>query len=397
MNLVDLIITVSVLFAIGQGWRLGILRGIFGLAGLGVGAWIALQSAPIALDSFAMSTLWRVTSTMGIVAMSALLGESLGFRVGDGIHRTFMWKPIKILDSILGSAFRVASLLAIIWLLTSVLAPLPNQGVIHQIRTSHIVSAIDEYAPDAADRATATLRSAMRTSGFPVVFADVTPKATQSVAAADPALLLDTRINADYAAVYKVEADSVECGERMSGSGVVYARNRIMTNAHVVAGAENITVWSMADETPLRATPVYIDPKLDIAVLAFDGRSVTPVEFGEDASVGTQGVVPGFTGANPLSPDVARVADVLIARGHDIYGVDRVDREIFVLRAAVAEGDSGAPLLGADGRMLGLVFAADKQTKNIGYALTLPAIGHAAEAGRRLSARVATGACIPIA
>ncbi|MHB0928689.1 MAG: MarP family serine protease [Candidatus Nanopelagicales bacterium] len=394
MNLVDVILGVSILVAVNHGWRLGIIRGVFGFAGMLAGGWIALQTVPLAIDAFTLSTAWRIASGVGLVAAAAVAGEIVGNAVGSAIRRTIRWSPVQFLDSLLGSAFRLTSLTVIVWLLTSAMAVLPDRGVVHLVRTSGIIRIIDEYAPDAAGRATAALRRAMRSSSFPEVFAGITPQPQQSIEPPDPRILSAAPVRATYGLVFKVEADAELCSERMSGTGFVYAPNRIITNAHVVAGATRVTVTANNSSTPYPAEVVFFDPRLDVAVLDVPALHGGELSFGGPGRTGETAAIPGYTGGDPLSPDPARIADVILARGHDIYGGSRVDREIFVLRAHVAAGDSGAPVVAADGSVLGMVFAAATDQKDVGYALTADAIAKAADQGRSNSTPVTDGHCI---
>ena len=91
----------------------------------------------------------------------------------------------------------------------------------------------------------------------------------------------------------------------------------------------------------------------------------------------------------------SRIRDVILARGHDIYGEATVEREVIVMRARVAPGDSGAPLVGSDGRVLGLVFAASADGSETGYALTSRAVAGAAETGRMSTREASVGQCLP--
>lgn len=393
MNLIDLLLAVSVFVAVSHGWRLGVIRGVFGLLGLVGGGWIALQVIPIVVDSFSLGATWRIIGGLGFVVAVSALGESAGFAVGGAIRKAIGWTPVRVVDSALGSAFRLSSWLVIVWLLTSVFALMPDRGVVHQVRTSEIVSLLDGYAPAAADKATAALRRVMQKAEFPQVFAGLTPEPRNSVAAASSTVLDDTDVQDAYKSVFHIEATADACDERMTGTGFLIAQNRIMTNAHVVAGADQVIVYSVARPDRYQASIVYFDSNLDVAVLAIDDAREPALAFADEAEVGTEAVVPGFTNDGPLSPDVARVSDVLIAGGHDIYGEKRVDREIYVLRSKVAAGDSGAPLVGLDGRVLGVVFAQGTDTKETGYALTAAAVKHAVSAGIRANQAVPAGRC----
>lgn len=393
MNLIDILLGVSVIFAISRGWRIGIIRGLFGFAGLIAGGWFALQTIPIAIDAFSLSMGWRIIGGIGVVVGMAMVGQSLGFAIGGALRRALSWTPVRFIDSVLGSAFRLCSWAVIVWLLTSVMAFLPDRGIVHQARTSEIVALLDAYAPDVADRATAALRNVLRDSRFPQVFANLTPRPTNSVPAPDSAVLDDPEVRATYRSVFKVRSQADSCEQIVMGTGFVFARDRIMTNAHVVAGSSSVTVQAWDGSRTYRAKVVFFDPNLDIAVLAVKRLDAPALAFAGEAEIGTQAVVPGFTGGGALTPDAARVSDVMIARGHDIYGESRVDREIYVLRVHIAPGDSGAPLVDLDGGVRGVVFAAATDRDGTGYALTAQAVRTAARTGRTATTAVVTGAC----
>ncbi len=394
MNFIDVLLLISLLFAFSRGWHVGIIRGVCGFAGLLLGGWIALQTIPIALDAFSLSTGWRLIGGLGVVIGLALIGQTAGFAIGGAIRKVLSWSPIRLVDSVLGSVFRLCSWALIVWLISFVMAYLPDRGIVHEVRTSEIVTTLDSYAPEATDRATSALRKAFRDSRFPQVFARISPQPARSVPPADASIVDDPQVRASYASVFKVRAQADACEEVMTSTGFVYARDHIMTNAHAVAGANIVKVQAWNGGRNYRAEVVYFDASMDIAILAIPDLDAPVLAFAEEAELGTQAVIPGFTGGGALTPDAARISDVMIARGHDIYGEARVDREIYVLRAAIAAGDSGAPLVNLDGLALGVVFAAANDRDNTGYALTAQAVRAAARAGRLARTAVLTGSCV---
>lgn len=393
MNWVDLLLTISFIVALTNGWRVGIIRGVTGFIGLVLGAWLALQLIPIAIDTFKLGIGWRIFGGIAFLVTLAMVGQGLGFGVGSAIRSALSWSPIRLIDSFFGSAFRIVSWAIVVWLSASVLALLPDSTLTNQVRESQIVQQIDSVAPTYADKATAALRRVLRNTTFPQVFAGIAPQPTHSVPAADPTVVADPDVTSTLDSVVEVLAQAPSCEMQMSGTGFLYSDGRIMTNAHVVAGADQVSVRRDGQTKQYRAKVVLFDPRLDIAVLAVKGFSGKPLAFAPEAAVGTEAVIPGFTSGKPLSPDAARVSEVIVARGHDIYGEGRVDREIYVLRANVAPGDSGAPLVGLDGRALGVMFAAGTDLKDAGYALTANAVARAAADGKSATTSVALGKC----
>lgn len=393
MNIVDVLLTVSVIVAVTNGWRVGLIRGITGFVGLIAGAWLALQLIPVAFTVFDFGIVLRVFTGLGGIVLLAMLGQGLGFAAGSAIRSAVSWSPFRFIDSLFGSVFRFVSWAVVVWIAASMIALLPSNSLTQQVRSSQIVQQIDGLAPSVADRATAALRRVLRDTSFPQVFSDLAPQPTNSVPPAEPAIVNAPAVTANLASVVEVIADAAACEMRMSGTGFIFADGRVMTNAHVVAGADQVAVRKDGETQRYRASVVYFDPQLDVAVLRVPGLTGTPLQFAPEASVGDEAVVPGFTGGRPLSPDAARVSDVLVARGHDIYGEGRVDREIYVVRASVAPGDSGAPLLATDGRVLGVMFAAGTDTKDAGYALTANAVAVAATSGASATNEVLPGKC----
>jgi S1-C subfamily serine protease len=65
-----------------------------------------------------------------------------------------------------------------------------------------------------------------------------------------------------------------------------------------------------------------------------------------------------------------RIAEQIVARGTDITRTHPTEREVFVLAAVTAPGDSGGPIVDADGSVIGVMFAYDISRPSTAYALT---------------------------
>ena len=191
--------------------------------------------------------------------------------------------------------------------------------------------------------------------------------------------------------MFKVTGVAQACSRRIEGSGFVYAPERVMTNAHVVAGVKNPLVE--VDGRTVSARVVVYDPQRDLAVLYVRGLRAAPLAFAGPAPAGSDAVVVGYPQDGPFRADAARVRETQRARGPDIYGASTVVREVYALRALVQPGNSGGPLLDPQGRVLGVVFAAAADDDDTGYALTAAEVSSDAERGRTATTAVGTQGC----
>jgi S1-C subfamily serine protease len=165
-----------------------------------------------------------------------------------------------------------------------------------------------------------------------------------------------------------------------------------MTNAHVVAGTEDVEIELNGDRYDARV--VVYDPKLDLAVLYVPGLDAPVMRFAQaDARSGTGAVVLGFPLDGPYNPQPARVRDVGEITGPDIYESGDVTREVYTIRALVRSGNSGGPLVASNGQVLGVIFAAAADDPNTGFAVTADEAGPAARAGRQRTRGTGTGNC----
>ena len=192
--------------------------------------------------------------------------------------------------------------------------------------------------------------------------------------------------------VVKVSGIAPSCSRQIDGSGFVYAPERVMTNAHVLAGVVDPVVE--AEGGRYDATPVFIDPEVDIAVLAVPGLPQVPLRFsGTAADTGDDSIIMGYPGGGDLFIGAARVRDRGEISGPDFRNTQTVVRDVYALYGNVRAGNSGGPLFDTDGTVLGVVFASAIDDPTTGYALTGPQVADAARTGQRASAEVGTGPC----
>ena len=169
-----------------------------------------------------------------------------------------------------------------------------------------------------------------------------------------------------------------------------------MTNAHVVAGAgaRGIVVRGIGGQAA-DAVAVLFDSELDVALLYADGLRAVPLAFAaKDPERGAVGATLGYPGGGALTVLAAAVTGRYEATGHDIYGAERVRRQIIELRAEIDRGDSGGPLLLSDGTVGGVVYAEARTNPDVGYALSPSEVWAAVRPAIGRHAAVDTGGCL---
>jgi S1-C subfamily serine protease len=166
-----------------------------------------------------------------------------------------------------------------------------------------------------------------------------------------------------------VKIESQGCGVTREGSGFTVAPQVVVTNAHVVAGATRVDAFE-PDGARRSASIVTFDDNRDLAVLSVAGLDEPPMAIAEP-SVGTDGAVLGHPeGQDAVRAAPAAVREQILAVGRDIYGDDVTTRDVLVLAASLAPGDSGAPMIDPAGRVVGVAFAVAPDRPATAYALS---------------------------
>ncbi|MGV0643275.1 MarP family serine protease [Mycolicibacterium sp. XJ879] len=230
---------------------------------------------------------------------------------------------------------------------------------------------------------------------WPAAEVTLPPAETATVAKVEPpdAALANSPVVAEaQRSVAKIHSMAPSCQKILDGSGVVFAPNRVMSSAHGVAGATDITVSVDGGDYP--ATVVFYDPDADIAILDVPGLQAPPLAFAEEvAPSGTDALILGYPGGGPFVATPARIRDVIELSGPDIYRTKTVHREVYIVRGGVRQGGSGGPLIDLDSRILGVAFGAAVEDPDSSFVLTAKQLfGMAVSANG--SAPVPTGECV---
>jgi putative serine protease PepD len=157
-----------------------------------------------------------------------------------------------------------------------------------------------------------------------------------------------------------------------AGTGmIVRADGLIVTNAHVVDGADTVTV-TLADGTSHRATVVGADSSIDVAVLQIDDdvAGLPTVTFADgQPEVGETVIAIGNALALGEEPTVT--VGIVSAIDRSIATSESSSMENLVQTdAAINSGNSGGPLVDMNGRVVGMNTAVASDAQNIGFAVS---------------------------
>ena len=182
-----------------------------------------------------------------------------------------------------------------------------------------------------------------------------------------------------------------------SGRGSPSGANYVVTNAHVVAGADRRAIRvATADDRLLDGTAVLVRPGVRHRGHPRPGaRGARPaVRRGRPRRGARSARRSGIRAAVAWRCCRPWSAARTPATGRDIYSEKTVRRQILELRAAIDRGDSGGPLILQDGTVGGVVFAEARTDPDVGYALSPTEVATRVAPAIGRTEAVDTGACV---
>ena len=377
-----------------SGWINGAAASGFALLGVGIGATSGLLVAPHLVREVD-SPLGRLAAGLAVIAVMVIVGQIAGVTIGRAARRYISGTGAQLLDSTVGALFQSAAMLLVAWLVAVPIAAQDGTGPGKAVRGSTVLAEIDNVAPEQLQRIPAAFTAVLGTTGFPDILGPFGTTPMQEVPPPDPVLAGSEVVNRVQPSVLKIRGRAETCSRALEGSGFVAAPGLVMTNAHVVAGTGSVTVESGGTE--LDAEVVVYDSSVDIAVLRVNGLDAPVLPFAEArARTGDDAIVLGYPGNGPYRPDAARIRERVTLRGPDIYREQTVEREVYILRGAVREGNSGGPLISPDGQVVGVVFGAAMDAADTGYALTVEQVLPQLQAAVDAVGPVSTGKCVGV-
>lgn len=392
MNLLDLaLVAATIAFAVG-GFRQGFVTAALSFCGFFGGAVLGAQLADPVASRMAEDSSWRVAVAVAVVLAVALVGQVLAVWVGNQLRQRLTWRPVQAVDSVLGAVVSAVAVLLVFWMVATPLAAAPFPRVSAAVRDSEVVRAVDDVVPTQVRALYSSLRDAVRGYDFPEVFGPLVPTRVRDVPTPDPALLGSRAVTGSRPSVVKITGLAGSCARRIEGSGFVYAADRIMTNAHVVAGIDRPQVEVAGEQRD--ATVVLYDPERDVAVLRVPDLGLRPLVFAaRPVDTNDDAIVLGYPEDGPFFAGAGRIRDRMEIRGPDIYDERTVTRQVYSIYADIRSGNSGGPLIAPDGTVLGVIFAAAVDQQQTGFALTAAEVAGAARTGTSATAPVDTGDC----
>lgn len=389
-SLLDLALLVGIVGFAVSGYRQGFVVGALSFVGFFGGALFGVQLAPVIANQFGSKT-GQVAAALAVAFGCALIGQVLAVAIGSRVRAGMRSSGLRVVDGFGGSVVSVLALLLVAWMVATPLASSSSPWLAGQVRRSAIIPAVNSAIPDSVRQLYDRFGDVVEQGEFPQVLGPLTPTEARPVAAPDSTLAQSEVVVAAEQSVVKVIGQAQSCDRRLEGSGFVYDKGRIMTNAHVVAGTDEVQVEAAGEKYPARV--VFYDPNVDVAVLAVDGLDAPLLKFNQRATAGADAIVVGYPEDGPYTATAARIRDERTIKGPNIYQSGQVTRDVLMLRSLVRSGNSGGPLLATDGTVYGVVFAAAVDDEETGFALSVDQVNDAAVQGKRATEEVSTQAC----
>ncbi|WP_456452577.1 DegQ family serine endoprotease [Hydrogenimonas sp.] len=160
--------------------------------------------------------------------------------------------------------------------------------------------------------------------------------------------------------------------QRSLGSGVIVTKDGyIVTNNHVIDGADEVKVTIPGSSKEYTARIVGTDPKTDIAVIKIEGKDLPAIKMGDSDSLKTGDLV--FAIGNPFGVGESVSQGIISALGKDSVGINQYENFIQT-DAAINPGNSGGALVDSRGVLIGInsaIITRSGASNGIGFAIPI--------------------------
>lgn len=386
--MLDWALVIVFLVVIITGFRRGFWVSMGTVAGAVAGVFGGLFLMPVIVQLVPAGVM-RIVTMVAVTAFLVWFGMWLGRKIGRSLRLHISHPILRTIDRFLGAIGNtvVAGLLIslIAFSITSVGVP----GITSVLKDSRIVAVTTHLTPEPARAWIAHVRAeVLDSSELPELdLADEEPPETddsqpEAQAAVEQASVSSVRIT----------GSAYECGQSQTGSGFAVTPDRVVTNAHVVAGVESPQVESYDGEV-FNGEVVAFDPDVDVAVIDLPGAELPTAAFGEAIDPGESAFVLGFPSGGPHQISGAEVQARGPATVANIYDTNPQLRDVYQISADVRQGNSGGALVDEDGSVSGMIFARASGAE-VGYALTLDEVSGVLDGVASQPDPVSTGRCL---
>jgi S1-C subfamily serine protease len=388
-RLLDVLLVIVLLVYLSEGWRSGFLRSVTAIIGLVAGAVAAFFLIPV-IGTVVPDPFWRTFLVVSAAVALIILGSMGGAAVGRALRGRNERRAPSGLSRLGGALVNLVVGGLVIALLAGSVASLGVPVLSAAVSNSWVLQAIAAVTPEPVTAALARLRSTVLAQGLPVI------SGISGVTTSPGAPDVNTgtsALTAAAASVVRINGTAYACGQNQSGSGFVIAKDRIVTNAHVVAGVQQPIVQAPNGQT-LDGRIVYFDPQNDLAVIAVSGLSAPTLKLGASLAVGDDAVVDGYPFGGPFTSGGAQILAHSTENVENIYSTGRTTRDLYTLAADIEPGNSGGPLLAENGTIAGIVFAKSSTDADLGYAMTDALLTPVVQQAPGLSNATSSGSCV---
>lgn len=379
MTVLDWAIVVFTVALAAWGYRQGLIVGFLTLLGFAAGAFAGSRLAPLLLREGSESPYAPLFAALGALLVGALVAVTLESMALGLRARLVRGRTLHLADGAGGAALVAAIAIGLVWVFAAVALHAPGTAQLRtDLQRSAILRELNELLPPSGP----VLNALSRVDPVPSLDGPTTP-----VAPPDGTLAADPDVRRAGLSVVRVLGTA--CGLGIEGSGWVAAPGVVITNAHVVAGADDTTVTTQ-DGASLDAVAVHYDPPNDLALLRI-GAELPALEIAADPPSGRGGAVLGYPENGPFAATAARLGETSTVIGEDSYGNGPIRRQIAFLRGSVRSGNSGGPIVDARGQAMATIFASTTTGPPGGFAIPNEIITSALNEAGELE--VDTGPC----
>ena len=260
----DLAVLAVAFVAAISGWRSGALGSLLAFVGVVLGAVAGVLLAPHVVSHIS-GPRTKLFVTLFLILALVVIGEIAGVVLGRAVRGAIRNRALRTFDSVIGVGLQLVAVLVAAWLLGTLLTSSDQPNLAAAVRGSKVLAQVDEVAPSWLRSVPNRLSALWDTSGLPDVLPPFGRTPIVNVDAPDAALASDAVVAATRPSVVKIRGVAPGCQKVLEGSGFVVAPNRVMSNAHVVAGSDSVTVE--VDGETYDASVVSYDPNADISIL----------------------------------------------------------------------------------------------------------------------------------